>query len=270
MEQGYIKLFRCIQDNELWQAEPFDRSRAWIDLLLLANYKPGGFILQGMYVKVDRGEVGWSEKRLARRWKWSRGKVRRFLELLKKEEQIEQRVVQADNRLKCVITIINYEQYQGNGTGDDTGGGQAADRQRDSNKKDKKEKKVKNNDFDFDSLWKRYPLKDGKKNAERHFKATVKTNEDWKKINKALDNYLKHLQVETWKKPKNGSTWFNNWPDWVNWNEPGIDEFKICTAKSPAPKDEKGWKHPDVKEVTNKTTGTKAQRCLYCEAIFYN
>jgi hypothetical protein len=121
----------------------------------------------------------------------------------------------------------------------------------------------------FENIWNRYPLKDGKKSAERHFKATVKTQEDWEAINRALDNYIKHLEATSWKQPKNGSTWFNNWPDWVEWNEPGIDEFKICTAKSPAPKDEKGWRHPDVKEVRNKTTGIRAQRCLYCKTIFY-
>lgn len=224
VERGYIKIFRCIQENDLWREKPFDRSRAWIDLLLLANYKAGSFWVQGMEVKVARGEVGWSENRLADRWGWSRGKVRRFLEHLKREEQIEPRVVQADKRLKSVYTLLNYEQYQGDstsdGTSDGTGGGQATDKRRYSKKKDKKVKKEKNKEFDFDLLWKRYPLKDGKKDAERHFNATVKTEEDWQNINKALYNYLKHLQAESWKKPKNGSTWFNNWPDWVEWKEP--------------------------------------------------
>lgn len=75
-------------------------------------------------------------------------------------------------------------------------------------------------DHGFDSIWLRYPIPDGKKGAEKHFHATVKTEEDYQNIKKALDNYILHLGVNDWKKPKNGSTWFNNWKDWVNWKEP--------------------------------------------------
>lgn len=68
----------------------------------------------------------------------------------------------------------------------------------------------------FETLWSRYPLKDGKKAALRHFMATVKDEADCQRISKSLDNYLSHLETESWKKPKNGSTWFNNWQDWEN------------------------------------------------------
>jgi hypothetical protein len=76
----------------------------------------------------------------------------------------------------------------------------------------------------FEDLWKRYPNKDGKKAAEKYFNSTVKTKEDYAAINKALDKYITNLKTETWKKPKNGSTWFNNWQDWVNWEETGTME----------------------------------------------
>lgn len=73
--------------------------------------------------------------------------------------------------------------------------------------------------YPFEDIWKRYPNKDGRKDADRHFKATVKTAKDWTDINKALSNYLSHLQKETWKSPKNGSTWFNNWKDWIDFSD---------------------------------------------------
>jgi len=68
--------------------------------------------------------------------------------------------------------------------------------------------------WSFDAIWSKYPLKDGRKAAERHFKASVKTEQDWQDINKALANYLASERV---KKGfiKNGSTWFNNWRDWI-------------------------------------------------------
>jgi phage replication O-like protein O len=76
----------------------------------------------------------------------------------------------------------------------------------------------------FGELWKKYPVKDGKKAALSRFRATVKSEEDCRRIRKALDNYLAHLKHETWKKPKNGDTWFNNWQDWEDWEECGAEE----------------------------------------------
>ncbi len=68
----------------------------------------------------------------------------------------------------------------------------------------------------FEKLWGKYPAKDGRKEAEKHFSASVKTDSDLADCTKALANYLEHLRRETWKKPKNGSTWFNNWRDWID------------------------------------------------------
>ena len=73
--------------------------------------------------------------------------------------------------------------------------------------------------FPFSEIWERYPNKDGKKQAENHFKSSVKTENDWKNINKALDNYLKSEKVLKGF-IKNGSTWFNNWLDWVDFVQP--------------------------------------------------
>ena len=67
----------------------------------------------------------------------------------------------------------------------------------------------------FDKIWERYPNKIGKKSAERHFEATVKTEDDFNKINLAIDNYLVSKRVADGY-IQNGSTWFNNWQDWVN------------------------------------------------------
>lgn len=67
----------------------------------------------------------------------------------------------------------------------------------------------------FEIIWKRYPNKDGKKAAERHFNATVKKEKDWTDINQALDNYINHTKNTEKRFIKNGSTWFNNWQDWI-------------------------------------------------------
>lgn len=84
----------------------------------------------------------------------------------------------------------------------------------------------------FDCLWLRYPLRDGRKDAKRHFSATVNTTEDWDAINKALRNYKNHLFFNKWKKPKNGSTWFNNWEDWIDWKEEGVNDTSKYIRKA--------------------------------------
>ena len=78
--------------------------------------------------------------------------------------------------------------------------------------------------FDFETLWNKYPNKLGKTASEKHFKATVKTDEDYESINKALDKYINHIKsnnVEA-KFIKHGSTWFNNWKDWIEYKPNGV------------------------------------------------
>lgn len=76
---------------------------------------------------------------------------------------------------------------------------------------------------EFEKRWQSYPSKDGRKEAFRHFKATV-TAENIPLLDAALDKYLTHLSLpqNSYKRPKNGSTWFNNWQDWVKWVEPEV------------------------------------------------
>ena len=68
---------------------------------------------------------------------------------------------------------------------------------------------------DFETVWKNYPNRAGKKNALRHFTATVKTLADFENLKKAMSNYLQSGNVGRGF-IKNGSTWFNEWQDWVN------------------------------------------------------
>lgn len=106
--EGWIKLHRMIQNNDLWMCEPFTRGQAWVDLLLIANHKESFFYKRGNKVIVKRGQVGRSEVELSDRWKWSRTKVRKFLKDLEKEQQIEIH----KSRITQVLTIINYDLYQ--------------------------------------------------------------------------------------------------------------------------------------------------------------
>ena len=145
---GWIKLHRSMFDNELWMAEPFTKAQAWIDLIGHTNHKPGSTWIRGIEVKIERGQLAWSELTMAKRWQWSRNKVRRYLKLLEKKGM----AIQQTNKVTSILTICNYERYQGDDTtGDttdettgDTTEGQQKDNKRYTNKNDKNEKNEKN------------------------------------------------------------------------------------------------------------------------------
>lgn len=133
---GWILLHRQIMEGKYWLAEPFTKAQAWVDLLLVANHRAGEICKRGIRFEVRRGQVGFSEEALAERWKWSRGKVRRFISELISDnsvervpavpkvkktdiqtvQQNEQKTGQQNKRLSYLISIINYDQYQLSGT----------------------------------------------------------------------------------------------------------------------------------------------------------
>jgi len=121
---GWIKLHRQIMDTPEWLSEPFTKGQAWVDLLLLANHKTGFIRKRGILVAVERGHVGHSERVLAERWKWSRGKVRRFIAELINVSRISRKIatetVSKNTSVSDLIYIINYEKYQSDSTNDGT------------------------------------------------------------------------------------------------------------------------------------------------------
>ena len=136
MHNGFIKIYRKLSDNPLWNKKPFSDGQAWVDLLMVANHKKGMIDKRGQRVIIERGQVGYSVKGLAGRWGWSRGKVERFLKYLESEHQIEQQ----KSNVTTLITLTNYETY--NETDTKTGSRRAADEQQtDTNKNEKNEKK---------------------------------------------------------------------------------------------------------------------------------
>lgn len=68
----------------------------------------------------------------------------------------------------------------------------------------------------FQAMWQDYPNKAGKKEARRHFMASVKTYKDWENIQLALGIYKKSpvATKDNGAFIMNGSTFFNNWEDW--------------------------------------------------------
>lgn len=139
MAKGFIKLHRKIADHWIWSGEPFDRAHAWIDLLIMANWKTNKRVIGGQVVEQQRGEVLTSIGTLAKRWRWSENKVRRFLKVL-----VEEGMVQADGRAYGTsLTIENYAFFQdeqrADGRANERPDGRADGRQQKNNKEEHKE-----------------------------------------------------------------------------------------------------------------------------------
>jgi len=135
---GWIKLYRSLAESDLWKSDRFTKAQAWVDLIIGANHKKGSFWVRGIEVKLERGQIGWSQLTMSKRWGWSRGKVSRFIKWLENDSKIKQ---QTKQQITTIITLVNYEKYQSDNTTDKSTDGQQTDNRRNTNKNDKNEKK---------------------------------------------------------------------------------------------------------------------------------
>ena len=117
----FIKLNRGISDHWLWETKPFSPGQAWIDLLLMAEWKTGPRAWKGGFVIQHRGEVLTTVKGLADRWGWSEKKVRKFIGVLETDGMLTKKG-QAKGTL---LTIENYTKFQGRGRAEGTTEGRA-------------------------------------------------------------------------------------------------------------------------------------------------
>ena len=106
---GWISLHRKILENPvLNRSRTYSNFEAWIWLLLKANHKDNKFMLGADLVKVKKGSLITSQKKLCRQFRWGNSKLRSFLKVLQKDKMIELKT----NTQSTWITICNYDTYQ--------------------------------------------------------------------------------------------------------------------------------------------------------------
>lgn len=152
MAGTYIKLFRKVVENDLFNEKPFDRWHAFEYLLIQACRFEKTVIIKGQTIHLKPGQLIIGQRKLAATFGWSRGKLARFWELL---EDLEMTTIDGATygaSIGTLVTIENYEKYQGE---EDAGEAtyEATNRATDSTtnratdrantKKDKKDKKEK-------------------------------------------------------------------------------------------------------------------------------
>ncbi len=99
-------------EDKHYFAEPFTKTMAWIDLLLLANHEDEYIVKRGIKILVKRGTVEYDLDSLAKRWRWSRGKVERYLT----GRQTSNQTSNQKSNVTTLISIVNYEGYLENGS----------------------------------------------------------------------------------------------------------------------------------------------------------
>lgn len=111
---GFIAIFRKIQDHWIW--DDAERFRAWIDILISAQFHDSKVYIDGKLINVPRGSWFISQKSLETRWGWSKTKIRYFIRTL-----IEQGMITTEGTPRgTIITVVNYEVYQNPGTAKNT------------------------------------------------------------------------------------------------------------------------------------------------------
>ena len=108
LSSGWIKLHRKILDCFIWQDKPYDKARAWIDLLLIAMHHDKKMLIDDEVVMIQRGSFMTSIVKLADRWGWSRNKVVRYLDMLESEHMLNTKRTPKGT----LITIVKYDDYQ--------------------------------------------------------------------------------------------------------------------------------------------------------------
>lgn len=104
----YIYLDRGILNHWTYKDKPFNRSMAWIDLLLIADHTTHTKAWRGKPTVFKRGDVNLSITELSKRWGWSRGKTRRFILNLEMDDMVN--IKRTPER--TIITIVKYNVFQ--------------------------------------------------------------------------------------------------------------------------------------------------------------
>ena len=106
---GWISLHRKILENPILnRSRVYSNFEAWIWLLLKANHKDNKFMLGTELVKVKKGSLITSQKKLCRQFRWGSTKLRNFLKVLQKDKML----LLKTNTQSTHITICNYDSYQ--------------------------------------------------------------------------------------------------------------------------------------------------------------
>ena len=202
MNNGFVKLHRCIEDSFFWNDS--QAVHLWIQLLLSANHKDKEILLSGKKVLIKSGQIVCSRNTLSSKTGISESKIQRLLKLFEIDQMVEQQM----NSKYRIISIINWKKYQSSEQviEQQMNSKRTADEQQvntnNNNKNEKNDKKEINKEKkfseSFSTFWSAYDRPDNKGSKENAYKQWNKLSEQEKELAfKSIvpyKNSLKELQ----------------------------------------------------------------------------
>jgi hypothetical protein len=116
MRGGFIAISRDAWDHYAFKDEPMSMREAWFWMLAQAAWKPTKIRTPHGIVELQRGQFTHSLRHMAKTFGWSVGRVRRVLDGYSNEHMLVLETGTGMDTAQCVLTICNYDKYQGGGT----------------------------------------------------------------------------------------------------------------------------------------------------------
>lgn len=202
MDSGWVKVYRKLLDNPV-VCKDADHIAVWVLMLLSATHTPQQVLFGGNVITLQPGQFVSGRKAISNKVKVEESKVNRIIKFFKSQQLIEQQT----STKNSLFTILNWSEYQESE--------QQNEQQVNNNcttsehKQECKNERMKEIDILFDSLWQLYPNKKGKGQVSAARKKAV-YRVGYDEMKRAIDRYKKDLEKDKWRKPQNGSTFFNS------------------------------------------------------------
>jgi len=109
-QKGWIKIHKKIIDSAVW-SDPL-RLKAWIHILISANYEDKEWFANGRLVQIKRGQLVTSNRKLQEAWGCSTNTVTRILQQFAEMGMIE---VEKPYKRYTLLTVVKYSNFQDKG-----------------------------------------------------------------------------------------------------------------------------------------------------------
>lgn len=115
---GFYLMSRGWMDNDIFGNDEYSQRDAWLWIIEAAAWKPSRARIKGSIVDLERGQLTFSVRFMAEKWRWSKSRVDRFLKRLADQGMIETctkigtTAGHPAGQGQSIITVCNYEKYQ--------------------------------------------------------------------------------------------------------------------------------------------------------------
>lgn len=106
-QKGWIKLHKKLLNSAVWSDN--QRLKAWIHILLSANYEDKEWFANGRLIQIKRGQFVTSNRKLQEAWGCSTNTVSGILKQFAEMGMIK---VECPNKKYTLITVVKYSDYQ--------------------------------------------------------------------------------------------------------------------------------------------------------------